>query len=139
MLTKYSDELFIFPHSIKKNYSYCFQVQWTQEDQEDYCDQLLYLVTFSLLMIGWVVLVVTFLVFLADKIFNKLLCCSLCSSINNKQVEPTFKLSVVSSSCRIVCKNHDHTYICHCSVVTNQQPTPDANKLLINVVSNDFK
>lgn len=62
-------------------------VQWTQEDQEDYCDQLLYLVTFSLLMIGWVVLVVTFLVFLADKIFNKLLCCSLCSSINNKQDE----------------------------------------------------
>ena len=57
------------------------QIQWTQPGEEDYCDKLLYLVSFSCLMVGWVVLLVSVLVFLADKIFNKLLCCTLCSSM----------------------------------------------------------
>jgi len=56
-------------------------IQWTEPGEEDYCDKLLYLVTFSCLVLGWVVLVISLLVFLADKIFNKLLCCTLCSSM----------------------------------------------------------
>ena len=59
----------------------CLQIQWTEPGKEDYCDKLLYLVTFSCLVLGWVVLVISLLVFLADKIFNKLLCCTLCSSM----------------------------------------------------------
>jgi len=59
-------------------------IQWKDESEPDYCDQVLYLTTFSLLMLAWLVLIFILLVFLADKIFNKLICCSLCSSINNK-------------------------------------------------------
>ena len=38
-------------------------------------------------MVGWVVLLVSLLVFLADKIFNKLLCCSLCSTLTMDKVD----------------------------------------------------
>merc|ERR550519_848172 len=74
------------------------QVQWTDPGEEDYCDQLLYLVTFVLLVLGWLVLLVTLTVFLADKILNKLVCCKLCSSLQRDragavQDEETVKLS----------------------------------------------
>ena len=60
-------------------------VQWTDPDSEagDYCDKLLYLTTFSLLISGWIVLTLALLVFLADKIINKLLCCRLCIGIKD--------------------------------------------------------
>lgn len=38
-------------------------------------------------MVGWVVLLVSLLVFLADKIFNKLLCCSLCSNMSGVAID----------------------------------------------------
>ena len=62
------------------------QVQWSDPGSEagDYCDELLYLTTFSLLVLGWLVLILTLLVFLSDKILNKLLCCRLCSGIKDQ-------------------------------------------------------
>ena len=41
------------------------QVQWTDPGEEDYCDPLLYLVTFVLLVLRWLVLLVNLTVFLA--------------------------------------------------------------------------
>ena len=58
-------------------------VQWTDGEAGDYCDKLLYLTTFSLLILGWIVLTLALLVFLADKIVNKLLCCRLCTGIKD--------------------------------------------------------
>ena len=61
------------------------QVQWSEPDsaEGDYCDPLLYLTTFSVLALGWLVLTASLLVFLADKILTKLLCCRLCSALDS--------------------------------------------------------
>ena len=44
------------------------------------------MVTFVLLSLGWVVLTGAFIVFIADKIFNKIVCCRLCSNISHDDV-----------------------------------------------------
>ena len=61
------------------------QVQWSEPNsaEGDYCDPLLYLTTFSVLALGWLVLTISLLVFLADKILTKLLCCRLCSALDS--------------------------------------------------------
>jgi len=61
-------------------------VQFTDPLAESYCDQLLYMTTFILLTLGWVVLLAAFIVFLVDKIFSKLLCCRLCRNINHLEM-----------------------------------------------------
>jgi len=61
-------------------------VQFDFPAAESYCDQLLYMVTFILLSLGWVVLIGALIVFIVDKIFNKLVCCNLCSNISHDEV-----------------------------------------------------
>ena len=65
-------------------------MQWTDPGEEDYCDQLLYLLTFVLLVLGRLVLLVNLTVFLACISFGfhcihsfsyPLVCCKLCSSM----------------------------------------------------------
>ena len=48
------------------------------------------MVSFVLLSCGWVVLIGALIVFIADKIFNKIVCCRLCQNIsarNNSDME----------------------------------------------------
>eukprot|EP00092_Neocalanus_flemingeri_P016274 GFUD01017619.1.p1 GENE.GFUD01017619.1~~GFUD01017619.1.p1 ORF type:complete len:254 (+),score=57.18 GFUD01017619.1:296-1057(+) len=59
-------------------------VQFTDPQLSNYCDHLLYMVAFVLLSLGWIVLIIALFVFIADKIFNKLVCCRLCSNITHK-------------------------------------------------------
>ena len=40
------------------------------------------MVSFTLLSCGWVVLMGALIVFIADKIFNKIVCCRLCQNIS---------------------------------------------------------
>lgn len=56
-------------------------IQFEDPLQESYCDRLLYMVSFVLLSAGWLVLVGALIVFVADKIFTKLICCRLCRNI----------------------------------------------------------
>jgi len=61
-------------------------VQFTSPESDSYCDHLLYMVAFVLLTLGWIVLTGVFIVFIADKIFNKIVCCRLCSNISHDDV-----------------------------------------------------
>jgi len=56
-------------------------IQFTNPLETSYCDHVLYMVSFILLSLGWIVLTGALFVFIADKIFNKLVCCRLCRDI----------------------------------------------------------
>ena len=76
-------------------------VQWSDPETEDYCDGLLYLFTFVLLCLCWFILVGTVLVFLVDKILNKIVCCKLCKNIRDQPTgddEETVKLQSTQST-----------------------------------------
>jgi len=75
-------------------------VQWTDPEQDNYCDGLLYLFTFVLLCLCWFLLLATVIVFLVDKILNKIVCCKLCTSISSDQGsdEETVKLQSTQST-----------------------------------------
>ena len=75
-------------------------IQWSDPSTEDYCDGLLYLFPFVLLCLCWFLLLATLLVFLVDKILNKIVCCKLCSSITTDQAsdEETVKLQSTQST-----------------------------------------
>jgi len=62
-------------------------VQFTDPDRQDYCDRTLYMVAFVILTAGWLILACALIVFLVDKIFTKLVCCRLCSSLEGQSVE----------------------------------------------------
>ena len=53
--------------------------------------------TFVLLTLGWIVLSGALIVFIADKAFNKIVCCRLCSNISGDDVseadEEQFRLN----------------------------------------------
>jgi len=57
-------------------------IQFTNPQYDSYCDRLLFMVSFVLLSCGWVVLIGALIVFIADKIFNKIVCCRLCQNIS---------------------------------------------------------
>ena len=59
-----------------------FQIQFSNPEYDSYCDRLLFMVSFVLLSCGWVVLSGALIVFVADKIFNKIVCCRLCQNIS---------------------------------------------------------
>jgi len=61
-------------------------IQFDSPDKTDYCDHTLYMVTFVLLCLGWIVLIGALIVFIIDKILNKIVCCRLCSNITNDDV-----------------------------------------------------
>jgi len=62
-------------------------IQWSEPEAENYCDGLLYLFTFVLLCLCWFILVGTVMVFLVDKILNKIVCCKLCQNIKDQPSE----------------------------------------------------
>eukprot|EP00092_Neocalanus_flemingeri_P053630 GFUD01063074.1.p1 GENE.GFUD01063074.1~~GFUD01063074.1.p1 ORF type:complete len:131 (+),score=31.97 GFUD01063074.1:3-395(+) len=64
-------------------------VQFTDPLSESYCDHLLFMVAFVLLSFGWIVLTGALIVFLADKIFNKIVCCRLCRDATHDQLPET--------------------------------------------------
>jgi len=61
-------------------------IQFTNPLEDSYCDRLLYMVAFVLLSAGWLVLLGALIVFIADKIFTKLLCCRLCRNITHDEL-----------------------------------------------------
>jgi len=58
-----------------------YHIQFTDPLEESYCDCLLYMVSIILLSLGWIVLIGTLFVFVADKILIKLVFCRLCTDI----------------------------------------------------------
>jgi len=58
-------------------------IQFTSPLEDSYCDRLLYMVSFILLSLGWIVLTGALSVLIVDKIFNKLVCCRLCRDITH--------------------------------------------------------
>jgi len=61
-------------------------IQFTDIQASSYCDHFLYMLAFVLLSLGWIVLTGALIVFIADKIFNKLVCCRLCSNITHEDL-----------------------------------------------------
>jgi len=82
------DKLDAFRASLGDNDT-IYQIQFDNPEESSYCDQLLYTVTFLLLSCGWVVLTGALFVFIADKIFNKIVCCRLCRNFNHHQLLET--------------------------------------------------
>lgn len=79
-----------------------YNIQFSKPDLDSYCDRLLYLVASILLSLGWVVLAGALLVFISDKIFNKIVFCRLCRNINRDK-------HVGTDEEQIIIKSHD----CH--------------------------
>jgi hypothetical protein len=63
---------------------YLFQIQFINPLSDSYCDHLLFMVSFVLLSCGWIVLTGALIVFIADKIFYKIVCCRLCKNITHQ-------------------------------------------------------
>eukprot|EP00092_Neocalanus_flemingeri_P064517 GFUD01078307.1.p1 GENE.GFUD01078307.1~~GFUD01078307.1.p1 ORF type:complete len:254 (+),score=57.10 GFUD01078307.1:437-1198(+) len=64
-------------------------IQFANPLEDSYCDFLLYMVAFVLLSLGWIVLTGALIVFIADKIFNKIVCCRLCRDVTHDQLPET--------------------------------------------------
>ena len=76
-----------------------FQIQFVDAESNSFCDQLLYLVASVLLSFDWIVLKGALIVFISDKIFNKIVFCRLCSSITmNKHLLGTDEEQIIIQS-----------------------------------------
>jgi len=76
-----------------------YNIQFVDAESNSFCDQLLYLVASVLLSFGWIVLTGALIVFISDKIFNKIVFCRLCSSITmNKHLLGTDEEQIIIQS-----------------------------------------
>lgn len=60
-------------------------IQFTDPSLESYCDQLLYNLSFALLSMGWIVLILSLVVFIFGKVCYSLVCCRLCRNIEARR------------------------------------------------------
>jgi len=60
-----------------------YDVQFTDDSLNSYCDKSLFMFAFVLLSLGWIVLLGALIVFIVDKILSKIVCCRLCRNVSS--------------------------------------------------------
>ena len=53
----------------------CSQIQFTDPESASFCDRLLFMFGFLLLLLGWLVLLGALTVFIVDRILSQVVCC----------------------------------------------------------------
>jgi len=58
-----------------------YNVQFVNPEVSSYCEWFLYTISSSLLCIGWIILIISLIVFIVDKLLTKIVFCKLCRNM----------------------------------------------------------